>query len=93
LRILCNASSLRRENLCPQYYKLEDTVSSFSAMRGNEPPHIHVEKADNYAKFWLEPNALVRSIGYNARELYQLRELVAEHKNLFLKRWHEYFGS
>jgi len=65
----------------------------FFSNEGNEPPHIHVEKAESYAKFWLEPIALARSIGYNARELYQLRELVAEHKNLFLKRWYEYFGS
>jgi hypothetical protein len=40
-----------------------------------------------------QPIALARCVGYNAKELHQLREVVAEHKNLFLKRWYEYFGS
>ena len=65
----------------------------FFSNEGNEPAHIHAEKAESYAKFWLEPVALARSIGYNARELYQLRELVEEHKNLFLEKWYEYFVS
>ena len=65
----------------------------FFSNEGSEPAHIHIEKAESYAKFWLEPIALARSIGYNAKELHQLRELVEEHKNLFLERWHEYFGS
>ena len=65
----------------------------FFSTEGSEPAHIHVEKAESYAKFWLESIALARSIGYNARELHQLRELVEEHKILFLERWHEYFSS
>ena len=65
----------------------------FFSNEGNEPPHIHVETAEDYAKFWLEPIALARSMGYNAKELRELRELVEEHKDLFLRRWYEYFGS
>jgi len=34
----------------------------FFSNEGNESPHIHVEKAENYAKFWLSPVALARSI-------------------------------
>jgi hypothetical protein len=41
---------------------------------GNEPPHIHVESADNAAKFWLSPVSLDWASGYNARELRQLRQ-------------------
>lgn len=65
----------------------------FFSNEGNEPPHIHVETAENYAKFWLQPVALARSIGYNPKELRELRELVDERKSLFLRRWHEYFGG
>lgn len=65
----------------------------FFSNEGNEPPHIHVESAENYAKFWLNPVALVRSVGYNATELRRLRELVEEHHNLFQEKWDEYFGS
>lgn len=41
----------------------------FFSMEGNEPLHIHVESNDKYAKFWLEPVELLKSIGFSAREL------------------------
>jgi hypothetical protein len=65
----------------------------FFSNEGNELPHIHVETAEKYAKFWLNPIALAKSIGYNSKELGQLRELVEEHKNLFKEKWYEYFGG
>jgi len=63
----------------------------FFSNEGNEPPHVHVEKAENYAKFWLNPVILAKSIGYNARELRQLRELIEEYHDLFEEKWNEYF--
>lgn len=65
----------------------------FFSNEGDEPPHIHVETAENYAKFWLSPVALATSVGYTARELRQLRELVEEHRDFLEAKWHEYFGS
>lgn len=53
---------------------------------------MHVETAENYAKFWLNPVMLAKSIGYNARELRQLRELVEGDHDLFEEKWNEYFG-
>ena len=65
----------------------------FFSNEGHEPPHIHVETAENYAKFWLNPVALARSVGYNAKEIRGLRELVEEHRDLFEEKRYEYFGS
>ena len=65
----------------------------FFSNEGNEPPHIHVETAESYAKFWLEPVMLARSIGYGARELRVLRGLVEENRVLFKEKWNEYFGD
>jgi hypothetical protein len=65
----------------------------FFSNEGDEPPHIRVESAENYAKFWLNPVSVARSVGYNARELRELRELVEEHRDLFEEKWDEYFGS
>jgi len=31
----------------------------FFSLEGTEAPHIHVESAEKYAKFWLTPIALV----------------------------------
>jgi hypothetical protein len=65
----------------------------FFSNEGDEPLHVHVEKAENYAKFWLIPVALAQSVGYNAKELTQLRSLVEKHCNLFREKWDEYFKS
>ena len=48
----------------------------FLSNEGGEPPHIHVETAEDYAKFWLDPVALARSVGHSASELSRLRKLV-----------------
>ena len=34
-----------------------------------EPRHIHVERDDSKAKFWLDPVRMERSIGFRAAEL------------------------
>ena len=63
----------------------------FFSNEGSEPTHIHVESNEKYAKFWLEPVQLARSIGYSAKELNEIRGLVLENLNLFREKWNEYF--
>ncbi len=65
----------------------------FFSNEGREPHHIHVETGDKYAKFWLRPVALARSIGHTAEEIRQLRELVEEYQDLFEEKWNEHFGG
>lgn len=65
----------------------------FFSNEGRESPHIHLESAGNYAKFWLRPVELVRSVGYNPAELTRLRRLVEAHQRFLLERWHDYFGQ
>jgi len=64
----------------------------FYSNEGLEPPHIHVEKEDNKAKFWLEPVELASSNGFSAKEINQLRKITLEYQQQFKKSWHEYFG-
>ena len=64
----------------------------FFSNEGNEPIHIHVESNDKYAKFWLEPVQLAKSVGYSARELNEIRKLILEKATLFKEKWHEHFG-
>jgi hypothetical protein len=63
----------------------------FFSNKRNEPPHIHVESGDDYAKFWLYPVQLAKSVGYNSKELNAIRQLVLENTGLFEEKWHEYF--
>jgi hypothetical protein len=64
----------------------------FFSNEGFEPPHIHVEAGDGYAKFWLEPVELAESYRLKSQELRRARLLVGEHKALFLEKWREYFS-
>lgn len=57
-----------------------------------EPPHVHVERGDGYAKFWLTPIAIAYSERLTRAELRRLRELLAENERLLLGRWRAYFG-
>lgn len=41
----------------------------FFSNEGQEPPHIHIDKAENTVKFWLSPVSVARSIGFGGREL------------------------
>ncbi len=64
----------------------------FYAGDGNEPPHVHVERDSCEAKFWLVPIRLARSHGFARSELRQIRSMIAQHHNVLLHAWNEYFG-
>jgi hypothetical protein len=58
-----------------------------------EPLHIHVEKDDMEAKFWLEPEVRVAyNDGYDARALRELLEIVEINKDRIQRAWDEFFG-
>lgn len=58
----------------------------------DEPPHIHVERDDNVAKFWLDPVRLQSSGGFSRAEINKIAKLVADHQIELLEAWNEYFG-
>jgi hypothetical protein len=57
------------------------------------PVHIHIEKDNKTAKFNLEQIELVKSRGFNATELKEMRKLVNENVELFKNKWDEYFNN
>ena len=64
----------------------------FYSHEPNEPPHIHIDRDHYSAKFWLDPVALAKNIGFSPQELRKLEKLVIENRILILEAWHEYFG-
>lgn len=65
----------------------------FYSADGDEPPHIHVERDDKIAKFWLEPVRLQNSGGFRRIEISQIQNIVIEHQREILEKWHEYFNG
>lgn len=57
------------------------------------PKHVHIEKAEKTAKFNLGAIELVKSSGFNAAELKQIRNLVEENQELLNQKWDEFFSN
>lgn len=64
----------------------------FYSHEPNEPPHIHVDREDVSAKFWLDPVQLVRNFGFRAHELRTIQSIVIERRTELLEAWNEFFG-
>jgi len=58
----------------------------------NEPPHIHVDRDDMSAKFWLDPVQLAANLGFRARELREIQSMVKDSRQRLLEAWNEFFG-
>ncbi|MBL7140911.1 MAG: DUF4160 domain-containing protein [Planctomycetes bacterium] len=77
----------------PTVLKEEGYRFFFFSREGREPLHVHVEKEEKYAKFWLEGPVLARNRGFRSHELTVIRRLVATHRAKIEERWHEHFGD
>ena len=65
----------------------------FYASDREEPPHIHVERDDNVAKFWLDPARLQSSGGFSRVEINRIATAVTDRQIGLLEAWNEYFGD
>jgi hypothetical protein len=65
----------------------------FYSHEPNEPPHIHIDRDNLTAKFWLQSVSLAQNIGFPAKELRKLQCMVVEHQTQLLEAWYEYFGD
>lgn len=63
----------------------------FYAGDRDEPPHIHVEREDKIAKFWLDPVRLQSSGGFSRREIGRIQKRLSENHTKLLEAWNEYF--
>jgi hypothetical protein len=77
----------------PGILKIGPYRFQFFSNEGSEPPHIHVNAAENEAKFWLRPIKLAANYGFNGRQLSEILGLVEEHRDEFLEAWDEHFSK
>ena len=64
----------------------------FYSHEPNEPPHVHIDRDNLSAKFWLNTVSLGYNRGFSARELRQIERIVRENRQQLLEAWNEYFG-
>ena len=65
----------------------------FYSSDGDEPPHVHVERDDNVAKFWIVPVRLATSGGFRRAELSDIERLVNDNQAAILEAWHGFFNG
>lgn len=58
-----------------------------------EPPHVHVERENDRAKFWLDPVRFQESGGFGRSEIRRIEEIVSMNQQELLRRWHEFFAG
>ena len=57
-----------------------------------EPVHVHVERGDSEAKFWVNPDVRVAyNDGMDAKALREALELVEANRERIEQAWHEFF--
>lgn len=64
----------------------------FYSHEPNEPAHVHVDRDDQSAKFWLGPVSLVRNLGFSPKGLRRIERLLTEHKQELVEAWHGHLG-
>ena len=58
-----------------------------------EPQHIHVERDDRVAKFWLDPVRLQRSGGMTRTEIRQIARIIEKNQTVLMEAWDGYFDN
>ena len=65
----------------------------FYSNEQGEPAHIHIQRDNMLAKFWLKPVALASSTRFAPKEIRKLEEIVTENSKILIEAWNEYFTS
>jgi hypothetical protein len=86
-----NPSSLYRGRRVPTILRRGPYRVYFFSHDLREPPHVHVDRDDRSAKFWLSPIALARNIGFSAIELRKVERFLREQENNLTDAWHDFF--
>lgn len=58
-----------------------------------EPPHVHVDRDDQSAKFWLSPVSLAQNLGFKSKELRVIERLLVESEEALLAAWREHLAG
>jgi Domain of unknown function (DUF4160) len=54
---------------------------------------VHIEKAQDAAKFWLNPVMLEYNYGFTSGELKQIENIIQQNSEKIISKWNEYFNK
>jgi hypothetical protein len=74
----------------PEIFRHHGYRFFFFSREAEEPIHVHVECAECYAKFWMEPVLLAESHGFLSKQLKEIRELIQQNKLEIRRKWDEH---
>ena len=63
----------------------------FYSNEGSEPIHVHVEKAEKYAKFWVKPISLAYNYKFHQAELNRIHKIIESRRKEIEEKWNEHF--
>lgn len=63
----------------------------FFSNENHEPPHVHVDRDDRSAKFWLGPVRQARNRGFPGWELRRIQGMLERNEFRLLEAWHDHF--
>jgi Domain of unknown function (DUF4160) len=59
-----------------------------------EPRHVHVDRDEMSAKFWLDPDVLLEEVhGFSRRELRDIERILRDNLRLLRSEWDAFCGS
>ncbi|MFN8402712.1 MAG: DUF4160 domain-containing protein [Anaerolineales bacterium] len=61
----------------------------YQADVANEPPHVHVIKEGNEAKFWLDPIRIAREGRFRKSDLRDIERIIEDNLEFLLNAWNE----
>jgi hypothetical protein len=59
----------------------------YEADIANEPPHVHVSKQGNEAKFWLHPVKVSREGKFSKSDLRDIERIIDDNREFLLSAW------
>ncbi len=75
----------------PTIFIIEGYRFFFFSNEGKEPIHVHVEKGEKYAKFWIKPIALTYNYKFNNSDLNHIIRIIEKYRVKIEEKWNEYF--
>jgi hypothetical protein len=84
---------LKKDKLCPPY--LEPALIGYISTVTNptsRPMFTLTATMIHSCKFWRDPVALARNLGFSAKELRDIEKIIVENQPHLLEAWYEYPG-